>query len=127
MAQLNTNVLATSMGIGGEEAATLVNAFGNLQGLSQETGEQMVSMVGNTARMNGVLPSQVMKDMAGASEEMALYSKGTGENFAMAAIQASKLGVSIATTAKMADNLLDFETSISKDLELGAMLGKNIN
>ncbi len=127
MAQLNTNVLATSMGIGGEEAATLVNAFGNLQGLSQETGEQMVSMVGNTARMSGVLPSQVMKDMAGASEEMALYSKGTGENFAMAAIQASKLGVSIATTAKMADNLLDFETSIEKELEASAMLGRDLN
>ena len=126
-AQLNTNVLATSMGIGGEEAATLVNAFGNLQGLSQGVGEDMVSAVGNTARMSGVLPSQVMKDMAGATEEMALYSSGTGENFAKAAIQAAKLGVSIGTTAKMADNLLDFESSIEKELEASAMLGRDIN
>lgn len=126
-AQLNTNVLATSMGIGGEEAATLVNAFGNLQGLSQGVGEDMVSAVGSTARMSGVLPSQVMKDMAGATEEMALYSSGTGENFAKAAIQAAKLGVSIGTTAKMADNLLDFESSIEKELEASAMLGRDIN
>jgi len=126
-AQLNTNVLATSMGIGGEEAATLINSFGNLQGLSQETGESMVSMVGNTARLNGVLPSQVMKDMAGSTEEMARYSSGTGENFANAAIQAAKLGVSIGTTAKMADNLLDFESSIEKELEASAMLGRDIN
>jgi ribosome-binding factor A len=126
-AQLNTNVLATSMGISGDEAATLVNSFGNLQGLSQGVGENMVSTVGNTARLNGVLPSQVMKDMAGASEEMALYSSGTGENFAKAAIQAAKLGVSIGTTAKMADNLLDFESSIEKELEASAMLGRDIN
>lgn len=127
MSQLNTNVLATSMGIGGAEAATLVNAFGNLQGLSQETGEQMVSTVGATARMKGVLPSQTMKDMAAATEAMAVYSKGTGENFANAAIQAAQLGVSVADTAKMADNLLDFETSIEKELEASAMLGKDIN
>lgn len=127
MSQLNTNVLATSMGIGGAEAATLVNAFGNLQGLSQETGEQMVSTVGATARMKGVLPSQTMKDMAAATEAMAVYSKGTGENFANAAIQAAQLGVSVADTAKMADTLLDFETSIEKELEASAMLGKNIN
>lgn len=126
-AQLNTNVLATSLGIGGDEAATLVNSFGNLQGLSQGVGEDMVSTVGNTARLNGVLPSQVMKDMAGATEEMALYSSGTGENFAKAAIQAAKLGVSIGTTAKMADNLLDFESSIEKELEASAMLGRDIN
>jgi len=127
MSQLNTNVLATSMGIGGAEAATLVNAFGNLQGLSQETGEQMVSTVGATARMKGVLPSQAMKDMAAATEAMAVYSKGTGENFANAAIQAAQLGVSVADTAKMADTLLDFETSIEKELEASAMLGKDIN
>jgi len=126
-AQLNTNILATSLGIGGEEAATLVNSFGNLQGLSQSVGEDMVSAVGSTARMNGVLPSQVMKDMAGATEEMAMYSKGTGENFANAAIQAAKLGVSIGTTAKIADNLLDFESSIEKELEASAMLGRDLN
>jgi len=127
MSQLNTNVLATSMGIGGEEAATLVNAFGNLSGQSMETGENMVSAMGATARMKGVLPSQAMKDMAAATEAMAVYSKGTGENFANAAIQAAQLGISVADTAKMADTLLDFETSIEKELEASAMLGKDIN
>jgi len=126
-AQLNTNVLATSLGIGGAEAATLVNAFGNLQGASQGVGENMVSAVANTARMNGVLPAQVMQDIAASSEEMALYSKGTGENFAAAAIQAAKLGVSIGTTAKIADNLLDFESSIEKELEASALLGRDLN
>jgi cytochrome c556 len=126
-AQLNTNILAASLGVGGQEAATLVNAFGNLQGASQGVGENMVSAVASTARMNGVLPSQVMQDIASSTEEMALYSKGTGENFAAAAIQAAKLGVSIGTTAKIADTLLDFESSIEKELEASALLGRDIN
>jgi hypothetical protein len=126
-AQLNTNVLAKSLGIGGDEAATLVNSFGNLTGASQDIGENMLSTLGNTARLNGVLPKQVASDIAGSMEEMALYSKDTGQNFADAAIQAAKLGVSVGTTTNIADNLLDFENSITKELEAGALLGRRIN
>ncbi len=126
-AQLHTNILAVSLGTSGENAATLVNAFGNLQGSTDDVGRNMISTLGSTARLNGVLPNQIMEDMAGATEEMALYSKGTGENFGMAAIQAAKLGVSIGTTAKIADTLLDFEGSIEKELEASALLGRDIN
>ena len=126
-AQLNTNLLALGMGTSGAEAASLVNSFGNLRGVSREVSENMVANVANTAMMSNLLPGQVMKDIEGNTEAMALYSKGTGQNFADAAIQAAKLGVSIGTTAKMAENLLDFESSIEKELELSAMLGRNIN
>jgi hypothetical protein len=37
------------------------------------------------------------------------------------------LGVTFATTAKIADTLLDFETSIEKELEASAMLGRDLN
>jgi hypothetical protein len=37
------------------------------------------------------------------------------------------MGVSLKTMSGLADNLLDFESSINQELELGAMLGKNIN
>jgi hypothetical protein len=126
-AQLNTNLLALGMGTSGAEAASLANSFGNLRGMSREVGENMASNVANTALMSNLLPGQVMKDIESNTEAMALYSKGTGQNFADAAIQAAKLGVSIGTTAKMAENLLDFESSIEKELELSAMLGRNIN
>lgn len=126
-AQLNVGVLATSLGISGDQAATLVNAFGNLQGSSRAIGEELTATVANTARLNGVLPSQVMEDIASASEEMALYSKGTGENFAKAAIQAAKLGSTITTISKISDKLLDFETSIESELEASAILGKDLN
>lgn len=126
-AQLNTNVIATSMAISGEEAATLINAFGNLSGASQDVGQNMLLTLESSARLNNVLPKQVASDIAGSMEEMALYSKDTGQNFADAAIQAAKLGVSVGTTTKIADNLLDFESSINAQLEASALLGRNLN
>ena len=44
-----------------------------------------------------------------------------------AAGYAAKLGTNMSTLSGIADGLLDFESSITKELELGAMLGKNIN
>ena len=38
-----------------------------------------------------------------------------------------KLGTNMGTISSIADGLLDFESSITKELELGAMLGRNIN
>ena len=37
------------------------------------------------------------------------------------------MGVEMSSLTGMADNLLDIENSLNKELELGAMLGKNIN
>ena len=68
-----------------------------------------------------------MADVANSAEEFALFGKEGGTNIAEAAIAAGKLGVSMGQISGIADNLLDFESSINAELELGAMLGKNIN
>jgi hypothetical protein len=125
--QLNTNLIANNMGIGGNEAAYLVSEFGKMRGLSSDQAANMLKSVQATAKLRGVLPSAVMKDLAGNAEAFATYAKGSGENIANAAIQAKQLGLSFATTAKMADTLLDFESSIEKELEASAMLGRDLN
>jgi len=125
--QLNTNLIANNMGIGGNEAAYLTSEFGKMRGLSSEQAANMLKSVQATAKLKGVLPSAVMKDMAANGEAFAKYSKGSGDNIAKAAIQARQLGLSYATTAKMADSLLDFEGSIEKELEASAMLGRDLN
>ena len=68
-----------------------------------------------------------MGDLANSAEEFALFGKDGGKNILEAAGYAAKLGVNMKTLSGVADGLLDFETSITKELELGAMLGKNIN
>jgi hypothetical protein len=126
-AQLNTNLMALNMGISGAEAAKLTGAFARMNGGSVETAQNLAAGTKEMAKTAGVVPSKVMADLAGSAEEFALYGKDGGKNLAQAAVQAAKMGVSLKTMTGVADNLLDFENSINSELELGAMLGKNIN
>jgi hypothetical protein len=126
-AQLNTNLMAINMGISGAEAAKLTGAFARLNGGSVQTAQNLADGAKEMAKTAGVVPSKVMADLAGSAEEFALYGKDGGKNLAQAAVQAAKMGVSLKTMTGVADNLLDFENSINSELELGAMLGKNIN
>jgi hypothetical protein len=125
--QLNTNLIANNMGISGTEAAYLTSEFGKMRGSTSDQAANMLKSLQATAKLRGVLPSAVMKDLAANGEAFAKYAKGSGDNIKNAAIQARQLGVTFATTAKIADTLLDFETSIEKELEASAMLGKDLN
>ena len=126
-AQLQTNLMANNLGISGTEAATLSGSLARLNGGSLETAGNLAAGSREFARMNNIPVSQLMGDVAGATEEFALFGKEGGKNIIEAAGYAAKLGTNMSTISGIADNLLDFENSINKELELGAMLGKNIN
>lgn len=125
--QLRTNVLAKNLGIGAGEAAKLTGSFARLNDGSAETAQNLIQSTQNLAIANGLVPADVMADVAASAEEFALYGKDGGKNIAEAAVAAGKLGVSMKTLSGITDNLLDFESSINAELELGAMLGRNIN
>ena len=125
--QFRTNVLAKNLGISAGEAASLTGSFARLNDGSAETAQNLIESTKNLAQQNGLVPSDVMADVAASAEEFALYGKAGGTNIAEAVIAAGKLGVNMKTLSGITDNLLDFESSINAELELGAMLGKNIN
>ena len=125
--QLNTNLMALNMGISGKEAAQVVGSFARLNNMSAETAADMAATTKSMAKAAGVPVDAVMKDVAANSEAFAEYGKDGGTNIAKAAVSAAKLGVSMSALTKVTDSLLDFETSINNEMELGAMLGKNIN
>jgi len=125
--QLNTNLMAMNMGISGDEAATLTATLSRLNGGSIDTAQNLAESTKELAKQNGLVPAQVMADVAASAEDFALYGKDGGKNMLEAAIAAGKLGVNLASMTKVTEGLLDFESSISKELELSAMLGKNIN
>lgn len=115
------------MGISTAEAAGLYGQFARLNGGSTAVAENLIQSSKELAIQNGLVPADVMADLAGSTEEFATFGKEGGTNIAEAAIAAGKLGVNMKTLSGVADNLLDFESSINAELELGAMLGKNIN
>ena len=125
--QLNTNLMATNMGISGDEAASLTGNFARLNGGSAAVAEDMAESTKQLALQNGLVPSDVMKDVAGSSKAFAEFGKKGGKNIGEAAVAAGKLGVNMNALTNVTDRLLDFESSINDELELGAMLGKNLN
>ena len=126
-AQTNIGLIASNMGISNKEAVGLTGAFSRLNGNSQDVAADMVKTTQEFAAQNGIIPGALMADLAGSTEEFALFGKDGGKNILEAAGYAAKLGTNMSTISGIADGLLDFESSITKELELGAMLGKNIN
>jgi hypothetical protein len=125
--QLDTNLMALNMAISGEEASKTLGIFSRLNGNSTETAFNLSTSVAELATASGLNTGQVMEDVASNAEAFALFSRDGGQSLGNAAVQAAKLGVSLDSMTNIASNLLDFETSITKELELGAMLGRNIN
>ena len=125
--QANIGLMATNMGITNKEAVGLTASFARLNGSSTDVAADMIKTTQEFANQNGLVPAALMADLAGSTEEFALFGKDGGKNILEAAGYAAKLGTNMGTISGIADGLLDFESSITKELELGAMLGKNIN
>ena len=122
MVMLNKN-----FGIGTKEASKLNKVFQNIGGLSEEQSQFLIGQTAEMAKMAGVAPQKVISDMAESSEYAYKFFKGSPKELAKAAVEAAKMGTSIAEAGKAADNLLDFQSSISKELEASAILGVNLN
>jgi hypothetical protein len=122
MVMLNKN-----FGIGVEQGAQLNKVFQNIGGLTAEQSQALIGQTVSMAKMAGVAPSQVIKDMAESSEYAYRYFNGSPKALAAAAVEAAKLGTSIRQAGEVADGLLDFESSITSELEASAILGTNLN
>jgi hypothetical protein len=125
--QASIGLIATNMGISNTEAVSLSGSFARLNGNSTDISADMIKTTQQFAKQNGIIPSALMADLAGSAEEFALFGKDGGDNILQAAGYAAKLGTNMSTLSGIAEGLLDFENSITKELELGALLGKNIN
>jgi hypothetical protein len=125
--QLSTSLISKNMGITGAESAQLIGYFSRINNNSEETALNLIKSTQEFAKQNGLIPSQLLSDLAQSAQEFALYGKDGGRNMIEAAAAAKKMGVNLSSLAVVTESLLDFESSMTKELELGAMLGRNIN
>jgi len=110
-----------------EDALKLAKAQTTISGLSVDQALAQQRTTAQLARQRGVAPADVIKDLAENSELIAEYTSDGGKNLSRAAIDARKLGMSLSTTAKIADSLLNFESSIEGELEASLMIGRQLN
>ena len=128
-ASLSTTVLDTAKatGMSVDESTRLFGSLKSIVGLSNEQAEYLTESTFQLAKQKGVAPSAVMKDIAASSETIAEFTDSSGENIAEAAVQARQLGVSLDTTAKVAKGLLDFQSSLSAEIEASMLIGRDLN
>ena len=127
--KLSGKVFDTSkaLGLSADESANLFGSLTQVANLSAEQAESLAEGAFQLARQRGVAPSAVLRDIAGSAEEIALFTKGGGDNIAEAAVQARSLGMSLSQTAKITEGLLDFESSITKEVEASVLIGRQLN
>ena len=127
--ELSSKVFDTSiaLGLSAGEGANLFGVLTETANLSAVQAEKLAESTFQLAAQVGVNPSAVMKDIAGSSETIANFTKDGGDNIAKAAIQARSLGVNLDTSAKIAEGLLDFENSITKEVEASVLIGRQLN
>ena len=70
---------------------------------------------------------QLMEEMVNVSNRTKMSIEGGAEGLAKAAVNAKLMGSNMAQVAAIADSLLDFESSIEKELSAELLTGKNLN
>tara|TARA_B100002019_G_scaffold281797_1_gene286272 strand:+ start:2293 stop:4986 length:2694 start_codon:yes stop_codon:yes gene_type:complete len=113
--------------VSGDTSAKLLQNFMKIRGESMETALKSMETVGALAIANEIPVNVLMKEIADNTETFAEFSIQGSNNIEMAAAQAKRLGVNLATTAKIANSLLDFESSIEREMRASLLIGRQLN
>ena len=119
--------LNAEFGISGEHSSKLITQMMAVGAGSREAAAAQLESVGNLARASGVAPAAIMADVAQSTEFFAGFAKDGGMNLMKTSIAARKLGLNLGTAEKIAESLLDFESSIEAQMEASMMTGRAIN
>lgn len=124
MTKLREKAGLTNEELIGMQKITLATG-GNLE----ENTEQFLGSAKALSMQKGLAINvkQLMKETANASNATKLSLVGGAKGLAEAAVQAKALGVDLSKVDQIAGSLLNFEDSISAELEAELLTGKQIN
>lgn len=121
------SVLESNLGIAVEDSAKLLQTFMGLGKFSASSAKSLQLDVVALSKMAGVAPAKVMKDIANASDATLIAVRGSVVQLARAAVNARRLGTNIETISGSMASILEFDTSVNKEMEMSVLLGKHIS
>ena len=124
---LQASNLVANFGLATDSVGTLARQMQAVGAGSLESALNSVELQANMARAADVPVGEVMNDVAKNTEFFAKFAKDGGANVTAAAIAAKKLGLELSNVASIADSLLSFEDSITKQMEAEVLLGRELN
>ena len=120
-------VLQGTLGVTSDTASKLVPILDSIGAAGERGAVAQIESLGALIRLEGLSPGQILGDVASNTEFFAKFAKDGGTNLVRAAVSARKLGLELSAVASITESLLDFETSIEKQLEASLLLGRQIN
>ena len=123
---MNVSEIGQAFGYGAAQAGKVNNVFMQM-GASAESAADAQRDLAAEALKSGLNVGAVTKDIADNAKLTSKFFGGNVKALKKAALQAAKLGMSIATMAKVSESLLNFEDSISSQYEFQALTGKQLN
>ena len=122
----DVSVLSVQLGIAETESAKFLKS---ISGMSRSTAASQKGMIGFAKAMSnaaGVPLDAVMKDVADASDEVRIYTGSSVINLIKGVAEARMMGTTFQKMADTAKKLLDFNTSITDEIEASVLLGTNV-
>jgi hypothetical protein len=117
------------LGLATKEAAVLTTLL-KLQGDNTEDQlGNLVKQIGAFNAINGTAfdTKQTLNEIASTSASIQVSLKLSAEDLATAVLESRKLGLNLEQVDKIADSLLQFETSITNELKAELLIGRDIN
>ena len=119
--------LATKFGASTSDIISIQKQLMDMTGASADSSAELISNIGRLATAEGVGAGNVIADIASNMATFAEFSTMGAQGLAEAAVQAAKVGSSLANVNAFAEKLIDFETSITAEFEAQVLTGKNLN
>lgn len=120
-------VMGKNFGVSAGNAAKVQSILESVGGLSSETAANVGNQVANMAKLAGVAPDKVFKDIAENAEAASTFFKGDINALTKNAIQAQRMGTSLKQQVSLAEKLLDFENGIEQELVAATFVGGEFN
>jgi len=120
-------VLNKNFGIATGDLAKINKLFTNLGGLSQDVAQSNIESLTALAQQAGVAPAKIMADIAESAEDANGFFRGNIQALGASAINAAKMGSSLKEAVRVSKGLLDYQNSVSAEMEASAILQTNLN
>jgi hypothetical protein len=122
----DVSVLSTQLGISEAESAKFLKSISSISRGTAASQKGMIGFAKSMANAAGVPLPEIMKEIADASDDIRIYTGSSVVNLIKGTVEARQMGTTFQKMADTAKKLLDFNTSITDEIEASVLLGTNI-
>ena len=120
-------LISKQLGVGNKELVDGVMTLMSFGKIDMVKATKVVYFASALSKAAGVPLAKVMDDVAKAGDKARGMIKGGAEQLVKAAVYARRLGTDLEKVADIGRKLLDFQESITDEIEASVLLGSNIS